>query len=124
MIVIKIKGQTDTPHVILDAGAGNFELSGKSMPEDVNAFYEPIMEWLSEYKDEANPLTEFFFKMTYFNSASSKFFHEIMNILKEIQDKGNKVKVIWFHDEDDEAMEDAGEEFKEMVKIPFEIHSN
>lgn len=124
MIVIKIKSQTDTPHVVLDAGNNVFELSGKSMPEDVNAFYEPIMEWLSEYKEDPNPNTEFLFRMNYFNSASSKYFHEIMNILKEIQDKGNSVKVIWFHDEDDEAMEDAGEEFKEMVNIPFEIHCN
>lgn len=124
MITIKIKGHADTPHVILDAENNAFELSGKSMPEDVNAFYEPIMEWLAEYKDDPNSNTEFLFRMNYFNSASSKYFHEIMSILKEIQDKGNTVKVVWFHDEDDEAMEDAGEEFKEMVKIPFEIHSN
>lgn len=124
MVIIKIKGQADTPHVILDAVNGVFELSGKSMPEDVNAFYEPIIEWLNEYKDEPNEKTAFLFKMNYFNSASSKYFHEIMNILKEIREKGKSVKVIWFHDEDDEAMEDAGEEFKDMVKIPFEIHSN
>lgn len=124
MVVIKIKGQTDTPHVILDAENSVFELSGKSMPEDVNAFYEPIIDWLNEYKDEPNENTEFLFRMNYFNSASSKFFHEIINILKEIQDNGKAVKVIWFHDEDDEAMEEAGEEFKEMIKIPFDIISN
>ena len=34
-------------------------------------------------------------QMNYFNSASSKFFHEIMNILKGIQEGGKSVKVSW-----------------------------
>lgn len=124
MVVIKIRGQGDIPHVVLDAENGIFELSGKSMPEDVNDFYEPIMEWLNEYKESPNPTTEFLFRMNYFNSASSKYFHDIMTTLQEIETKGFAVKVLWYHDEDDEAMEEAGEEFMDMVKIPFILQSN
>ncbi len=124
MVVIKIKGQADTPHVILDADKSEFEISGKSMPEDVNAFFEPIMGWLEEYKESPNPNTDFLFKMNYFNSASAKYFHDIMKILEAIYLKGASVKVIWFHDEDDEAMEEAGEELRDMVKLPFSLQSN
>lgn len=124
MIVIKIKGHADTPHVILDAENGVFEISGKSMPEDVNAFYEPILEWLNEYKESPNDNTEFLFRMNYFNSASSKYFHDIMRTIQDIYSQGKEAKITWNFDEDDEAMEEAGEEFKDLIKVPFIIQSN
>jgi hypothetical protein len=46
MEVINIKGTDDTPNVILDKDNNLFELSGRSLPEDVNMFYEPILNWI------------------------------------------------------------------------------
>ena len=54
MEVIKIKGTDDTPTVILDKENGIFEISGRSLPEDVTTFYEPILSWLDDYQEEAN----------------------------------------------------------------------
>ena len=48
MEVIKIKGSDDTPNVILDAENGMMQISGRSLPEDVAAFYEPILDWFDE----------------------------------------------------------------------------
>ena len=48
METIKILGTDDTPNVILDANNEIFEISGRSLPEDVSAFYEPILSWLDE----------------------------------------------------------------------------
>ena len=44
MDVINIQGTDDTPSVVLDKDKGHFEISGRSLPEDVNMFYEPILE--------------------------------------------------------------------------------
>jgi len=54
MEVINIKGTEDTPDVILDKENEKFEISGRSLPEDVNMFFEPIMDWIDEYSE--NPL--------------------------------------------------------------------
>ena len=43
METIKIMGTDDTPTVILDAENDIFEISGRSLPEDVTAFYDPIL---------------------------------------------------------------------------------
>ena len=48
MEVINIEATDETPKVILDADQGIFEFSGKSLPEDVTVFYDPIIEWLEE----------------------------------------------------------------------------
>lgn len=124
METIKIKGTEDTPYIYLDKTREVFEISGRSLPEDVNAFYEPILTWLDEYQEEPLESTDFVFKMQYFNTASSKLILDIMMKLEELKENGHNVKITWFYDQDDEDMEEAGEEFSEIVDIPFEMLSN
>jgi hypothetical protein len=121
MEALDLKATNDTPKVLLDAENNIFEISGRSLPEDVVSFYQPVIDWLDDYKDNANENTEFVFKYIYFNTATSKLIHDILIKLEEISEDGNKVKVMWYYVEDDEDMLDLGEEFSENVDIPFEI---
>lgn len=118
---LDIRATNDTPKVLLDPEADIFEISGRSLPEDVVTFYQPVIDWLEEYRDEAKEYTEFVFKFLYFNTATSKLIQDILIRLEEIHEDGNKVKVLWYYDEDDEDMLDLGEEFSENVDIPFEL---
>ena len=120
MEVIKIKGTDDTPNVILDPENEVFELSGRSLPEDVSSFYEPVLNWLDEYAQNSNGKTVFSFKLVYFNTASSKLILDILMKLEEMYENGHDVLVKWYYPEDDEDMQEAGEEYAEIVDIPFE----
>lgn len=120
MEAIKIQGTEDTPKVILDKDAEIFEISGRSLPEDVATFYDPILNWLNEYGEGPNGNTIFNFKLTYFNTASSKMLLDILMKLEEIHEEGHDVTVRWHYPEDDEDMEEAGEEYADIVDIPFE----
>ena len=120
MDAIKIKGTEDTPEVILDKAANQFEISGRSLPEDVSSFYGPILTWLTDYITSPNPETTFNFKLVYFNTASSKMILDVLMKLEDLQKKGGKVLVKWHFPEDDEDMEEAGNEYADIVDIPFE----
>ncbi len=122
MRVIKIKGTDDTPKVILDANPENpiFEISGRSLPEDVVAFYDPILEWLDEYAENTLPKTVFDFKLEYFNTASSKLLLDVLLKLEDMHDDGHDVLVRWHYPDDDEDMEEAGQEYADIVEVPFE----
>ena len=122
MQVIKIQGTDDTPQVILDASpeAPHLEITGRSLPEDVVAFYDPILEWLEEYAENPLPKTVFNFKLEYFNTASSKLLLDILLKLEDMHDDGNEVLVKWHFPDDDEDMEEAGEEYADIVEVPFE----
>lgn len=120
MEVIKIKGTDDTPSVILDKENEIFEISGRSLPEDVTTFYEPILNWLDEYAANANAKTVFSFKLVYFNTASSKLLLDILMKLEEMYENGNDILIKWYYPEDDEDMEEAGEEYADIVDVPFE----
>ena len=110
----------DTPSVILDAEKGIFEISQMSLPEDAVDFYSPILAWLREYAQNPNPETVFNMKLEYFNTASSKQLIQILLILQEMKDRSN-VLVKWFYKEIDEDMLALGEEYKQIMQIPFEL---
>jgi len=118
-----IDGTDETPDVKLDVGKNIFEFTGKSLPEDVITFYNPILEWLDGYAENLNDSTQFTFTLDYFNTASSKMILDILMKLEEFQDKGKEVKVKWNYAEDDEDMQEAGEEYAEIVDVPFEFES-
>lgn len=120
MEVIKIVGTDDTPTVILDVENEIFEVSGRSLPEDVTAFYEPILDWLDRYTNAASGKTVFNFKLVYFNTASSKLILDILLKLEEMYEAGKDVVIKWHYPEDDEDMEEAGEEYADIVEVPFE----
>ena len=117
MEILNLKGTEDTPTILLDKKNGILEISGRSLPEDSAEFYKPVIEWINNYAADANPTTEFAFKLEYFNTASSKLILDELSALEEI--KG--MKVTWYFHDDDEDMEEAGQEFSELVEIPFEF---
>jgi len=120
MEVINIKGTDDTPNVILDKDKGHFEISGRSLPEDVNMFYTPILDWIDGYAESPNDTTEFVFKLEYFNTASSKVILDILLKFEEIVENGNKVVIKWHYHEEEEDMLEAGEEYADIVDIAFD----
>lgn len=121
MTNINLEGTEDTPKIILDATNNIYEISGRSLPEDCAQFYKPILDWL----DGFNPTSKvnFVFKLDYFNTASSKLILDILNRLEKIKNKGKDVTILWCFSEDDEDMQEAGEEFSELVEVPFELKS-
>jgi hypothetical protein len=115
----------ETPMVLLDAANLQFEFSGKSLPEDVTSFYGPILDWIDDYADEMDGEEAVFkFNLIYFNTASSKMILDIFMAIEGMVEDGKNVSVEWIYDEDDEDMEEAGEEYADIVEVPFKMISN
>ncbi len=120
MELLRIEQTDDSPLVILDQQNNLFEISGKSLPEDVVDFYRPVLDWLVSYRKNPNPKTEFTIKLIYFNTASSKLILDILMIFEEMVEEGHDVLVKWLSHKSDDDMQEAGKEYEEMVDVPFE----
>ncbi len=116
-----IKATPETPFIRFIPEKNIFEISGFSLPENVMTFYKPVVEYLEEYFKSPNNETIFTFKIKYFNTASSKMLTRIFLKLEEMNDKGKIVSVKWYYNEEDEEMQEAGEEFREIINLPIEI---
>jgi hypothetical protein len=121
MEIIRIKATEDTPAVILDSENKIFEISGRSLPEDVVVFYQPVMSWLTDLQKAPIENMELSIKLEYFNTASSKLILDILLKLEEIYLNGTHLKVKWYYLPTDSDMKEAGEEYSEIVGLPFEL---
>ncbi len=118
---INIPATEDTPAISLDAGNGQLLISGKALPEDSQAFFKPVYEWLSEYYQSPLDSTELHLHLDYINSSSTRHLFNIMSGMQELIDKNKTAKVIWHCKNSDEMMKTKGEELQSIIDIPFEI---
>lgn len=108
-----------TPYVILDTEMSLFEISGKSIPENAIEFYHPILKWIEKYSESPNNVTKFKVKLEYFNTSSSKIILEILRKIADIQN--SDVVVEWYYEEGDEEIQSAGEDYREVLSVPFKM---
>ncbi len=120
METLLIEQTDDSPRIVLDPVDKLFEISGKSLPEDVLEFYQPVLDWLNAYRKEPDAKTVFSVRLIYFNTASSKMIMDIMLIFEEMVEEGHEVVIKWHSNLKDEDMQEAGKEFEEMISVPFE----
>jgi hypothetical protein len=122
MDTLIIAGTEDTPSILLNIETGEFSFNGRSLPEDVTSFYQPVIDWLAQFSEQPKTGARFNFKLEYFNTASSKILLDILMQLEEINDAASAGFVIaWHFQESDPDMKEAGEEYADIVSIPFEF---
>lgn len=116
-----------TPRINFDPENNIFEISGFSRPENVIGFYRPVLKWLDEYNDNVlsqnidynKSLLTVNLKMTYFNSASSKFLLDILLEFMKYHSKGNDVLINWYYEDGDDEIQESGEEISDMLGYSF-----
>jgi hypothetical protein len=121
MKALYIKGIDEIPRVILDKEKGIFEIIGKSLPEDIKTYYEPVLNWFEEYTYDPLPETSLNIRLTYFNSATSKFLLDIFMLLEEMNQKNPGVEINWYYPYYDEDLKQTGIEYSQMVDLKFNI---
>ncbi len=118
---LRIQSTNESLEINLDKEMGRFEFYGKSLPENPNEFFEPVLNWFKEYVKEPNKETILIFKMEYFNTASSKRILDILSICYEIHQKKLSIIANWYYRYNDDDMKETGESFSEIVHIPFKF---
>ncbi len=121
MNILELSPSYYTPGIILDKDNGRLEISGRACPEDPILFYEPVFDWLDDYAEEPLEKTVFDFKLSYYNTATSKVLMMLLQRLEELSNDGYSVLIRWFYQSDDEDMLESGEDYSEMLDLNFEF---
>jgi hypothetical protein len=123
---INIEPTKFTPKVFYDANDNSLEISGFSLPENVNKFYSPLITWLSGCK-EVLPEGEVFtvkFQLAYYNSGSLRALIDIMHKLVDLVNNDVAINILWYYDDGDIQILESGKEISEIVGLPFKYIIN
>ena len=118
---INMEGTAKTPDLNFDATTGIIDIKGRSIPENSVEFYKPVLEWLDEYANQAQPKTIANIQLEYFNTSSSKCILDVLKKFEAIAKAGHDIVVRWHYESDDEDMQEAGQDYQSIIKVPFEM---
>jgi len=121
MEALLIRATEESPGINFDSENNKFLIFGKSFPEEARRFFDPAIFWLEEYAKKPNEETNFEIRLEYYNSATSTILLELLHTINKIYLKGKKAKIVWNYLEIDDDMLEAGKEYSEMLKVPFEF---
>jgi len=110
-----------TPGIHFDDESGVLAISGRVFPENPSAFFEPIIAWINAYLKAPSKQSTLVLSLSYFNSSANEYLFRCCKYIEAISDAGNDSKIVWEYESDDEDMRQMGEDFKELLKINFEI---
>lgn len=119
---LHIEPGAETPALSGLTETGRITLRGRSDPEDAEALYAPLLDWIDAYSLEAAENTEVLAELSYFNTSSAKFLLQAFRKLEKLHKSGKStVNVTWLYPKKDAAMREAAEEFKSVLNLPFQI---
>lgn len=124
---LKINPTDSSFAVDLDIKKGEFLFSGESRPENAPLFFEPILNWLNDFKemketDGVDYNLNVIFKLDYFNSTSTKYIVDITKLLKTIDDIPNvNLTTDWYYKEIDEDVEESGRELIDWTGLDINL---
>jgi hypothetical protein len=108
------------PGIVYFPDNNTLEISGRSIPENPELIFRRLDEWITSHFDKNGTLTVNI-QLEYINSGSSKYLYEILKKLTSYANSGKQVILRWLYEEDDEAMLELGEHYRDTAGIPLVI---
>jgi hypothetical protein len=108
------------PGIVYYPDTNKLELIGRSIPENPELIFRRLDEWITLHFEKNTDLNVNI-QLEYINSGSSKYLYEILKRLTSFGRSGNNVQMVWLYEEDDEAMLELGEHYRDTAGIPLEI---
>lgn len=123
MIDIVLPATETTPEVNFNGTTGRLQISGTAMPENVFIFFNPLFDWLNEYKNHPCSKTMLEFNMDYFNTSSEIFILRLIKGVAQLKESGKEVRIIWYYKEEDDEMKYTGKYLGKLGKVNMELIS-
>ncbi|HEX2975055.1 MAG TPA: DUF1987 domain-containing protein [Bacteroidales bacterium] len=108
------------PGIIFYPDSNRLEIAGRSIPENPEIIFRKLEDWISLHFEKNNGL-DVNIQLEYINSGSSKYLYEVLKRLTGYRRSGKTVTMKWLYEEDDEAMLELGEHYRDTAGIPLDI---
>jgi len=105
-----INKTSKTPQIELKYDSGELSLTGKSLPENATRIYDPVLKWVTDYTQQAQPVTKLRLELEYFNTSSTLWISKIIKALTRIDNPDYRLLVhIYIPLEEYDEMKDTSD---------------
>lgn len=119
---LEIAPTSVTPEVRFNIEERTFLIRGRSMPEDTEAYYSEIIQWVGTNLSNQKITANFDLVLEYYNTGSFIRLMSLFILLVELNKKGNRFSIRWFCEEDDQDNIDSAQSFRDVLDLPFTTH--
>jgi hypothetical protein len=120
---VYVKGTIITPRILLDADRKLIDIKGKAIQEPTNQVLDEVCKWIDKNQISFSDGGSVNIYMEYFNTIASKQLLDIFKRVESLSRKGKPITINWAHEEDDEDLLEAGEDYQAIINAPVRIVS-
>lgn len=113
-------GSKNIPRITYDTDEDVLNVTGRSIAERPEVVYSPLEEWIKSHLSRFNKLRMVIF-LEYINSGSSKALRDVLRMVSSYQSPHYKIRITWLYEEDDEAMRELGEHYRDAAGVSMDV---
>jgi len=113
-------GSKNIPRITYDTDEDVLNVTGRSIAERPEVVYSPLEEWIKTHLSRFNKLRMVIF-LEYINSGSSKALRDVLRMVSSYQSPHYKIRITWLYEEDDEAMRELGEHYRDAAGVSMDV---
>ena len=111
----------NTPLISLNLKKGVFIIDGQFTLDEPESFFKPIKKNIKQYIKKPCEITVLTINLSAINISSSTFLLNLIELLDQLYEKNYDVKVRWVYNNDEDGNFELGNDYADMVKVPFEF---
>ena len=111
----------NTPLISLNLKKGVFIIDGQFTLDEPESFFKPIENKFKQYIKSPCENTVLTINLSAINISSSTFLLNLIELLDQLHEKNYDVKVRWVYNNDEDGNFELGNDYADMVKVPFEF---
>ena len=118
---LNIEQTSKTPGIICDGSIGKVTIKGRSVPENAVEFFTPVKNWITNYINSPQDITEVSIDLDYFNTSTSIILLNLLRLFEPLKSNDKNIIFNWYYESDDLDMKEAGEEYQLMMGQEFNL---
>jgi len=113
-----IEGSDKSPQITL-SGTGTIKIAGRSIHEDPDEFYLPVVAWVEKYCDNPASETIVDVELEYINSGSAIFILSIIKHLVTTLEPDYELTINWYYEDGDDDILERGQYYSSLLQKDF-----
>lgn len=113
-------GSNNIPRITYEDEEDMLSITGRSISERPDIIYTPLETWIKSHLERFTTLRIVIF-LEYINSGSSKALRDVLRVISNYRAPRYRIRITWLYEEDDEAMHELGEHYRDAAGINMDV---